>query len=215
MRHKRGTPPVATPPSTLIRTKVRLPRVHPDWIVRERLVQQLNQSLDHPFIMLSAPAGFGKTTLLTQWLQTCTLPVAWVALDERDNSFPTFVAYLVAALQHALPNVCSETAQLLTAMQPLPPDTLYWTFINEVQELTDAIILAVDDYHVITDGAIHTLMNELVAHAPPQFHLVISTRAVPIARIAAPSTSCSATISLVSAPLAMMICAISPVQPVW
>jgi LuxR family maltose regulon positive regulatory protein len=129
--------------------------------------------------LLSAPAGFGKTTLLTQWLHTSPLPVSWVALDEHDNQFTIFVVYVTAAIQRALPESCPETTRLLDAFQPPQPDILSTTLMNEISALPHAFILAIDDYHVITDETIHVFVNDLVAYAPPNLHLILSTRAEP------------------------------------
>jgi LuxR family maltose regulon positive regulatory protein len=142
-------------------------------------MERLNAGLHHPLLLLSAPAGFGKSTLLTQWLRTVPHPVAWLALDEHDNAFHLFVAYLVAALQHALPGVCAPTAQLLDPAQPVPSTVLSQAFINDLQELPQPVVLGIDDYHVITDDTIHALVNDLVTHAPADFHLALATRSDP------------------------------------
>jgi LuxR family maltose regulon positive regulatory protein len=164
---------------TLIRTKFTLPPLNAQRVNRARLIERLNAGLDRALLLLSAPAGFGKTTLLTQWLRTVPHPVAWLALDEHDNAFHPFVAYLVAALQRTLPGVCAQTAQLLDPAQPVPSTVLSWTFINDLHELPQPILLAIDDYHVITDDTIHALVNDLVTHAPAHLHLALSTRIDP------------------------------------
>jgi ATP/maltotriose-dependent transcriptional regulator MalT len=179
MAHRSQASSLATPTITLLRTKIHLPPVRTDWIRRSRLLDRLDHGLERALILLSAPAGFGKTTLLTQWLHTCPLPVAWVSLDEHDSQFTIFVAYVTAAIQRALPESCPETAQLLDAFQPPQPDFLSATLMNEISAIPHAFILAIDDYHVITDETIHVFVNGLVAHAPPNLHLVLSTRAEP------------------------------------
>src|SRR5690242_20395490 len=147
MTHPPESPSSMPEALMLIRTKVMLPPLNARWVMRARLTEQLDAGHDHPLLLLSAPAGYGKTTLLTQWLRTAPYPVAWLALDEHDSALYTFVAYLVAAVQRAVPGVCTQTAQLLDPAQPVPPSALSWTFINELHELPQPILLAIDDYH--------------------------------------------------------------------
>lgn len=179
MAHRPQASSLATPTITLLHTKIHLPPVRTDWIQRSRLLEQLDHGLERALILLSAPAGFGKTTLLTQWLHTCPLPAAWITLDEHDNHFTLFVAYVTAAILQVFPDSCTETAQLLDAFQPPQPDVLSATLMNEISAIPHAFILAIDDYHVITDDTIHAFVNDLVAYAPPNLHLALSTRAEP------------------------------------
>src|SRR6266581_8279407 len=172
-------------PISLVRTKLYRPRRSSDVIPRARLIERLNAALGGNVTLLSAPAGFGKTTLLVEWLQTLDRPTAWLSLDEHDNELPVFVHALAAALQTAFPDAFEATTALLKAPRILPPDQIAPLFINELADVPDDVILVLDDYHRIQDKAVHTLLELLVEHLPPQLHLVLICRSdppLPVAR---------------------------------
>ena len=132
-----------------------------------------------------APAGFGKTTLLTQWLQTTDRAHAWLSLDDHDNELPVFVQSLTASLQTAFPDAFAATAALLKTPRILQPDQIVPLLINDLADVPHDIILVLDDYHVIHNREIHTLLESLVEHLPPQLHLVLICRSdppLPVAR---------------------------------
>jgi len=133
--------------------------------------------------LVSAPAGFGKTTLVAQWLHqqaaTQQASVAWLALDNYDDDPNRFWQYVVAALQTAVPHLGASTQPVL-ATNPLPPPPLLLTgLLNELADLSQLIVLVLDDYHVISDPAIHAGLDFLLEHAPPSLRLVLLTRADP------------------------------------
>jgi len=182
---------VVTP---LLTTKLYIPPVRPELVPRPRLVERLNTGLDRKLTLISAPAGFGKTTLLSEWAAGCGRSVAWVSLDEGDNDPARFLAYSVGALQTlALSQVEGIEASIgegvLNAFQtPQPPpiETVLTALINEVAATPDPFALVLDDYHVIEAEAIHDALTFLLDHLPSQMHLVIATRAdppLPIARL--------------------------------
>jgi LuxR family maltose regulon positive regulatory protein len=179
--------PVATTGSlrSLMRTKLYRPRSGSDIIPRNRLIERLNASLSGEITLVCTPAGFGKSTLLAQWVQTIDRPIAWLSLDEHDNELPIFVQSLVASLQTALPDAFGASAALLNAPRILPPDQIATLLINDLADVPDDVILVLDDYHFIHNREVHTLLELLVEHLPPQLHLVLICRSdppLPVAR---------------------------------
>ncbi len=181
------TQPEATTSSlhSLIRTKLYRPRSGSDVITRTRLIERLNAGLGCEIILVCAPAGFGKTTLLTQWVQTIDRPAAWLSLDEHDNELPAFVQSLAAALQTAFPDAFEATAALLKAPRILRPDQIAPLLINDLADVPDDVIVVLDDYHLIHTHEVHTLLELLVEHLPLQVRLVLICRSdppLPVAR---------------------------------
>lgn len=163
----------------VIRTKLCRPRICSNVIRRTRLIERLNAGLNSKVTLLSAPAGFGKTTLLVQWLETSDSSIAWLSLDENDNELSTFVYYLTSAIQAVIPNGCQTTTNLLQAQQFPAPDEVAILFTNDLVDLPEDIILVLDNYHTIHHDAIHTLLDLVIRYIPPQVHLVLSTRSNP------------------------------------
>ena len=169
----------------MIRTKLYRPRSGSDVITRTRLIERLNAALGGEITLVCAPAGFGKTTLLAQWVQTIDRPTAWLSLDEHDNELPAFVQSLAAALQTAFPDAFEATAALLKAPRILPPDQIAPLLINDLADVPDDVILVLDDYHLIHNHEVHTLLELLVEHLPLQVRLVLICRSdppLPVAR---------------------------------
>jgi len=170
---------IETTTLSLIRTKLYRPRITGDLVLRPRLVERLNQGLDRKLTLVSAPAGYGKTTLLAQWLEGCDRPVGWVSLDERDNDPVVFLSYLVAAVRTVFPAACSTILGLLQAPQTPPPDYLAGTLANEITDVPKAFMLLLDDFHTIHDEAVHNLLAALIHDLPQQVHLVLASRTDP------------------------------------
>jgi ATP/maltotriose-dependent transcriptional regulator MalT len=165
--------------SSLMRTKLYRPRSGSDVIPRTRLIERLHAGLSGNVTLVSAPAGFGKTTLLVQWLQTIDRPTAWLSLDENDNELHVFVLSLAAALQSVFPDSFQATAGLLKAPQFPPAERVAPLLINELADAPDDVILVLDDYHLIHTSEVHSLLELLISHMPPQLHLVLATRSDP------------------------------------
>jgi LuxR family maltose regulon positive regulatory protein len=199
-------------PVTLIRTKLQRPLLPGDLIPRRQLLDRLHAGSSRKLTLISAQAGAGKTTLLAQWLEECSQPSAWLSLDEGDNDPIVFLTYLCAAIRSVIPTACETALDLLSAVQPLPTHTLIASVINELDELFVApphpappaygdgssvraqapaekgLILALDDYHVITEPAIHEILSGLIQHLPQGIHLALATRidpGLPLARLRA------------------------------
>jgi LuxR family transcriptional regulator, maltose regulon positive regulatory protein len=169
----------AGPPSSLLRTKLYRPRTSSDVIPRARLLEHLNAGLSGTVTLLSAPAGFGKTTLLAEWVQTIDRPTAWLSLDENDNELRVFVHALAAALQSVFPDGFQTTASLLKASEFPSPDQVATLFINDLADVPEDVMLVLDDYHSIHSSEIHALLDFLIEHLPLQLHLVLATRSDP------------------------------------
>jgi LuxR family maltose regulon positive regulatory protein len=170
----------------LLTTKLYVPPVRPELVSRPRLIERLNAGLlgrrDHfarKLTLVSAPAGFGKTTLVAEWLSGVERPVAWLSLDEEDNDPVRFSAYLIAALQTVDPNVGQAAQAMLQSSQPPPPEPLLASLINDVAATPSPFVLVLDDYHLIHTLPIHRQLIFLLEHQPPQIHLVIASREDP------------------------------------
>ncbi len=165
----------------LLRTKLYIPPLRPSSVRRPHLIERLNAGLDRKLTLISAPAGFGKTTLLSEWVQGLRQPVAWVSLDPSDSDVSRFWRYVIAALQSVDSGV-GETAQAVlqgTQSQRLVPDVLVTALVNDIAALAISLVLVLDDYHAIAELAVHETLRFLLEHPPPQMHLVISTREDP------------------------------------
>ena len=176
----------------LLTTKLYIPLTRPDLVLRPRLIERLNQGLYNKLTLISAPAGFGKTTLVTEWLdnlrgdtqkgnQTVN-KVAWLSLDEGDNDPTRFLTYFIAALNQieGIDATFGKGALgMLQSPQPLPIEAVLPTLINEIATIPDRILLVLDDYHLIEAQPIHDALTFLLENQPPCFHLVIATREDP------------------------------------
>lgn len=169
----------------LLEGKVRLPRRRRAVVSRARLAERLSAATG--LTLVSAPAGFGKTALLTEWLGESGRKAAWLSLDERDNEPASYWSYLVAALRTAVPDVGAAALSLLQASRP-PVEAVLSTLLNDLEAVEYDVILVLDDYHVIDRREIHDGMAFLVEHLPPQIRLVIASRVdppLPLARMRA------------------------------
>ncbi len=129
--------------------------------------------------LVSAPAGYGKSTLVSCWLEACNVPSAWVSLDENDNDLGIFLSYFISAIQRIFPAACAETRSML-GLDPLPPVSgLARSLINELDQIEAAFILALDDYHLIGNQRVHKLITELLHHPSSYMHLVLIARRDP------------------------------------
>jgi LuxR family maltose regulon positive regulatory protein len=159
-------------------------------VLRPRLVARLQKGLAHKLILISAPAGYGKTTLLCEWLATGKQLCAWVSLDKGDNDLSRFWAYVLAALQSAFSSAGKTLPDILLHHSLPISEALIPQLINELDKLQQPLILVLDDYHNIETQVIHDGLSFLLEHAPAHFHLVLATRAdppLPLARLRAHS----------------------------
>ncbi len=166
---------------SLLSTKLYIHPTRAKVIERPRLTEKLISGLDcsGSFALLSGPAGFGKTTLLSDFVTQLQRPVAWVSLDEGDNDFAQFWTYLVKACQSVLEGVGEAALELLNTPQSLPDETIPTILINDFVTQTDTVVLVLDDYHEIQNQAIHASLLFLLEHLPDNLYIVISTRTDP------------------------------------
>ncbi len=189
--------------TSILATKLYIPAPRPNVVLRPRLIEQLNAGLHRKLTLIAAPAGFGKTTLVSSWIDDLRLGaerqivnpkspiqnrVAWLALDEGDSDPTRFLAYLVAALQTIAPTIGAGVVGVLQSPQPPPAEAILTALLNDITTIPDNVILVLDDYHVIDAKPVDTALTFLLEHLPPQMHVVIGTREdpqLPLARLRA------------------------------
>ena len=155
----------------LLETKLYVPRRRRGVVPRARLIDRLNRGAEGKLTLVSAPAGFGKTTLLAEWLAAAPDDgklSAWLSLDESDNDAASFWKYLIAALQTMAPEIGADALAVLQSPRPPPIATVLATVLNELNAIAQDLVLVLDDYHVIDAHDIHTGMVFLLDHLPPQ-----------------------------------------------
>jgi LuxR family transcriptional regulator, maltose regulon positive regulatory protein len=181
-------------PAPLLETKLYIPRPRRGLVPRPRLIERLDRGAAATLLLVSAPAGFGKTTLLAAWLAagpaspTDNRSAAWLSLDRGDNDPGSFWAHVIAALRTAAPEVGARAVALLDAPRPAPIRDVLTTLLNDLGALKSDLVLVLDDYHVIDSREVQDGMAFLLDHLPAQVHLVIASRAdppVPLARLRA------------------------------
>ena len=192
------------PGSPLLATKLYVPPTRANLVARPRLLERLDQALTSRLILISAPAGFGKTTLLSEWISdlgirisdsgppTSTRPeirtphsafripkFAWLSLDAGDNVLVRFLSYVIAALQTIAPGAGVAAQEMLCPPQLPPAESILTALVNDLCSLASNAVLVLDDYHAIDASAVHNAIAFLLDHLPPQVHVVIATRADP------------------------------------
>jgi LuxR family maltose regulon positive regulatory protein len=160
-------------PIQLLQTKFHKPPIPRNYLYRQRLKDTLNQHRHGPFTLVSAPAGYGKSTLISSWLESCKMPSAWVSLDREDNDLNVFLSYLLAAVQSLFPDAYYETRAMLKAAESPSVSLLARNLINELDSINGSFIIVLDDYHVIKDKDLHYLLAELLKYPPKPLHLVV------------------------------------------
>ncbi|MEN8240422.1 MAG: LuxR C-terminal-related transcriptional regulator [Chloroflexota bacterium] len=184
--------------ASLLTTKLFIPSTRSEIVPRPRLNERLDEGLHRKLTLISAPAGFGKTTLVTEWLDNlqgdvknetqAKNKIAWLSLDKRDSASTRFLTYLVAALQTLAPNIGEGVLGMLQSPQPPSAETILTTLLNEITTISDNFTLVLDDYHVIDAKAVDDALAYLLEYLPPQMHLIITTREdpqIPLARLRA------------------------------
>jgi hypothetical protein len=188
--------PMAT---QILATKLYIPSPLPKVVARHHLIEQLNHRLStrRSVTLMSAPGGFGKTTLVTEWIASLTsnpasagrvegVRAAWLSLDERDNDLARFLIYFIRAVQTIAPNLGAGLLEILQSAQPSPIESILTTLLHEITAIPDDFLFVLDDYHLTDAKAIDDALAFVVDHLPAQMHLVITTRedpALPIPRL--------------------------------
>src|SRR5215212_6316817 len=142
----------------ILTTKLYIPPPRPNVILRPRLIVRLNDGLHGKLTLISAPAGFGKSTLVSAWVALCGRPVAWLSLDEADSDPARFLSYLIAALQTIAPGIGAGLVDVLQSPQPPPPEALLTALLNEITAISDHFVLVLDDYHLIDTRLVDTAL---------------------------------------------------------
>jgi LuxR family maltose regulon positive regulatory protein len=174
----------------ILATKLYIPPPRPKAVLRPRLIERLNAGIASgcKLTLISAPAGFGKTTLVSEWVAMRARAVAWLSLDEEDNIATRFLTYLIAALQTIAADIGTGALGMLQTPQPPPIESILTPLLNEISAVPDPFSLVLDDYHVIAAQPVDAALTFLIEHLPPQMHLIITTREdppLPLARLRA------------------------------
>jgi len=171
--------------TSILATKLFIPPQRPTTVSRKHLIDRLRAGVRGKLTLVSAPAGFGKTTLVSDWLTDSSYQPAWLSLDASDHDPSRFLVYVISALQTVLLDIGASLLDSLQSPQSLAPDIAVTTLINEIlNATTDPLILVLDDYHLLDSREIDTMIEFLLDHQPPQLHLVIITREDPLFSLA-------------------------------
>jgi LuxR family maltose regulon positive regulatory protein len=172
--------------SNLIQTKLLIPPARPAWVLRPHLIGQLNAGLEHRLILVSAPAGYGKSTLLSEWAHQARMPVAWLSLEKGDNAASRFWAYFASALQTISSlrthHIGEELKDMENVSPPFSQEDALTRLVSEIAQVPEPFVLVLDDLHLITDSAIHAGLIFLLEHLPASpdgMHLVVASRMDP------------------------------------
>jgi LuxR family maltose regulon positive regulatory protein len=183
-------------PAPILATKLHIPLLREKAVLRSRLVDRLNnglhqtQGFGRKLTLISAPAGFGKTTLVSEWLASSHYPTAWLSLDESDNELQRFLIYLVAALQTVKQDIGKDVLVALQAPKLPSPEPLLEILLNEIASVSNDFIVVLDDYHTVGSQLVDQVITFLLEHLPSQMHLVIASRedpSLPLSRLRARS----------------------------
>jgi ATP/maltotriose-dependent transcriptional regulator MalT len=170
----------------LLSTKLFIPRPRSNLVSRLRLVERLNAGLDRKLTLIAAPAGFGKTTLLSEWIPQSPRCVIWLSLDEGDNDPTLFWAYIISSLQGLRRDFGAGALAQLQSPQASPITAILTALINDLSAFSEPFAIVLDDYHLIDFQPIHEALTFLIAHQPANMHLILTTRAdppLPLARL--------------------------------
>jgi LuxR family maltose regulon positive regulatory protein len=172
----------------LLRTKFFIPPIRSSQIARPRLSGLIDGGLERALILVSAPAGYGKSTLVSTWLKEKQIPSTWISLDSGDNDPVRFLQYLVAALAPFAPGVEVEAPGMLQGIQPAQFESVLGLLVNELASFPEPFVLVLDDFHLIQSEVVIRILTYLLEHLPPQMHLALLTRTnppLPLARLRA------------------------------
>ena len=190
-----GTSPVTYAPlpigvgherDALLATKLHIPRPRAGLVARPRLVERLDEGMARELVLVCTPAGFGKTTLLADWVRGGQRPVAWLSLDGGDNDPVRFWRHVAAALDTVRPGVAERVVPLLGSLHSASLDVVVATLVNTLTGMAEEVVLVVDDYHLIEAQSVHASLEFLLEHLPSSLRLVLASRAdppLPLARL--------------------------------
>ena len=163
----------------LLTTKLYIPPPRPDLVARPRLIERLEAGTRGKLTLVSAPAGYGKSTLVSEWIARSNVPTAWLSLDASDNDNPRFFSYLIAALQQINPDIGVDIQSILEAGTDPPIENLLNALVNDIANSAPRYVLVLDDYHLIHEIKVHQALDFLFDHLPLGMHMVIISRTIP------------------------------------
>ena len=163
----------------ILDTKLFIPEIKSELVRRQRLIARMNDGIDKRLILISAPAGFGKTTLLSEWVSQSDVPAAWISIDPSDNDPINLIRYIIAALQTIKPDFANDVLDILIPPHQLTADSIMLFLIKEIENFPHAFLLALDDYHLVNTRKINRMIELLLERMPRQMCLAIATRADP------------------------------------
>ncbi|MCK5692343.1 MAG: AAA family ATPase, partial [Bacteroidales bacterium] len=166
-------------PEPILATKLYIPPSRSKMVLRPRLIERMNKGQSGKLTLISAPPGFGKTTLVSEWISSCERATVWLSLDEGDNDPTRFLVYLVAAFQKVFPHTGQRVLALLQSPKPPPTESIVTYLLNEISAISENFTLVLDDCHLIDSEPVENALAFLLEHMPPQMHLVITTREDP------------------------------------
>jgi LuxR family maltose regulon positive regulatory protein len=171
-------------PTSILTTKLNIPKPRPQVVLRDQLISRLDEGLVQKLTLISAPAGFGKTTLASEWARHIDRSVGWLSLDESDNDVIRFLSYFIAALQRVKEIIGQDELKHLRSPHPPPIEEVLISVINQINSLSENIVFFLDDYHLISTRSIHEAVTYFLDHMPENLHLVIVSRADPPLQLA-------------------------------
>lgn len=174
------------PASPILTTKLFIPPLRPSFVSRPRLFKPLNEGLKRRLTLLSAPAGYGKTSLLCEWIHHHRIPTAWFSIDQDDNDPSRFLTYFVSALQGVGDRIGQVSLDIMQSPQPPPVESILINIINDIVPIPEEFVLVLDDYHLVDLKGIQDMVWFLLERMPPQMHMVIAARSdppLPLARL--------------------------------
>lgn len=171
--------PVIGEPLHILSTKLNRSQIPPDFVPRSNLMARLDELRRRPFTLVSGPAGCGKSTLASLWLEAWNGQHVWLTLGKEDNDLETFIRYLLAAIRKPLPEVCAGVHKYIQNVNVRAGSDLYGYLINDLDAIEEPLILVLDDFHNIRDQSVHELISALLAHPINNFHLIVLTRRDP------------------------------------
>jgi LuxR family transcriptional regulator, maltose regulon positive regulatory protein len=160
----------------LLRTKFYVPAVRSNQVSRPRLIDLLNEGIDRKHILVSAPAGYGKSTLISTWIKEKGIPSAWLSLDVGDNDPSRFLQYLLKAFQPVVPGIEDDIPDML---RPAQYEIIINQLTNQLASISEPFVLVLDDFHVINSEAVSKIVSYLMEHLPHRIHLILLTRIDP------------------------------------
>lgn len=163
----------------LLRTKLYRPAIAPDHIYREELIVKLSEGITKPATLVSAPAGYGKSQLISSWVETMGIPCAWISLSAEESKVSAFLTYLFHGIDKLFPGKLEQTKDYSLAISTPPIQQVSHTLINELDLIKEDFVLVLDDYHLIDSATVHQLIQEILNYPPQQIHIVIITRKDP------------------------------------